>query len=194
MGRRASDKRERLVLAAAGRFHRDGLNGSSIADIARDADVPVGNVFYYFRTKDELIRAVVDHWVARIQSAMDSLLREALPERRLEAFLDNSAARADVYATMGCPLVALARDLRQSGNALSPLAADIIHPQVDWIDRMFAAMGIQNKEKHRAAQGILAALQGSFQMAFALADSDIIYATVEELKERVRILKRTAKT
>ncbi len=194
MGRLASDKKERLVRAAAERFHRDGLKGPSIADIARDADVAVGNVFYYFRTKDELIRAVVDHWIGRIHSAMDSLLPEEPPERRLEAFLDNSAARADVYATTGCPLIALARDLRQSGDALSPLAIDVIRPQIDWIDRMFRAMGIRNKEKHSAAPGILAALQGSLQMAFALGDADIIHATVEELKERVRILKRTAKT
>ena len=185
MGRQASDKRERLVRAAAERFHRDGLNGTSIAEIARDADVPVGNVFYYFRTKDELIRAVVDHWVERIHLTLDSLLPEEPPERRLKAFLDRSAERADIYAAIGCPLVALARDLRQSGGTLSPLAGNVIRPQIDWIDRMFSAMGVGKEEECGTAKRVLAALQGSFQMAFALGDPEVIHSTVEKLKRQV---------
>ena len=94
MASRASDKRQRLVRAAADRFHRDGLQGPSIAQIAREADVPVGYVFYYFRTKDDLIRAVLDHWVQHIQSTRESLLPNETPRRRLEAFLDASAERA----------------------------------------------------------------------------------------------------
>ena len=188
MARGPSDKKERLVRAAVALFHRDGLNGPSIADIARDADVPVGNVFYHFRTKDDLVRAVVDHWAARIDSATGAVLPEGTPEERLTAFLDAAAERADIYAAMGCPLVALARDLRQSGRLLSPLAATVIRPQLDWIGAMLGGMGVRKTEAALTARTMLAALQGSFQMAFALGDPDVIRATVEELKTQVPAL------
>ena len=190
MTRRPSDKKERLVRAAVALFHRDGLNGPSIADIARDADVPVGNVFYHFRTKDDLVRAVVGHWAARIDSAMGAVLPDGTPEERLTAFLDAAAERADIYAAIGCPLVALARNLRQSGRLLSPLAATVIRPQLDWIGAMLGAIGLRKDEAARAARTILATLQGSFQLAFALGDPDVIRATVEGLKTQIAALSR----
>ena len=41
-------------------MHQQGVERTTIADIAQAADVPVGNVYYYFKTKDELIDAAVD--------------------------------------------------------------------------------------------------------------------------------------
>ncbi|MBT3413924.1 MAG: TetR/AcrR family transcriptional regulator, partial [Nitrospina sp.] len=46
-----SDKREKLVQSAGKLFHQVGFNQTSIADIAEDSGVPLGNVHYYFKTK-----------------------------------------------------------------------------------------------------------------------------------------------
>ncbi|MBO0730160.1 MAG: helix-turn-helix transcriptional regulator, partial [Acidimicrobiaceae bacterium] len=48
-------KRERLVAAARDVCHRQGVEKTTLADIAEAADVPVGNVYYYFKTKDDLV-------------------------------------------------------------------------------------------------------------------------------------------
>ena len=52
-------KRERLVAGAREVMHRQGVENTTIADVAGAADVPVGNVYYYFKTKDELIDAAI---------------------------------------------------------------------------------------------------------------------------------------
>jgi AcrR family transcriptional regulator len=44
-------KREALVLAAAELFWMRGFEASSLADIAEASGVPLGNVYYYFKTK-----------------------------------------------------------------------------------------------------------------------------------------------
>ena len=44
--------------------YRDGFRESSLADIAKAAHVPVGNVYYYFKTKEELGEAVVERRLA----------------------------------------------------------------------------------------------------------------------------------
>jgi TetR/AcrR family transcriptional repressor of nem operon len=40
-------KRERLVAAACQLFHQQGVEMTTLADIAQAADVPVGNIYYY---------------------------------------------------------------------------------------------------------------------------------------------------
>lgn len=56
----ASTPRERLARAAATLFHQRGVRKTTLADIAQAAAVPLGNVYYHFRTKDALIEAVTD--------------------------------------------------------------------------------------------------------------------------------------
>ena len=48
-------KRERLVSSAREVIHQQGVEKATIADIAQAAQVPVGNVYYYYKTKDELV-------------------------------------------------------------------------------------------------------------------------------------------
>ena len=55
-------KRDRLVAAARTTIHQQGVEKTTLADIAAAADVPVGNVYYYFKTKDELVAAVLDSY------------------------------------------------------------------------------------------------------------------------------------
>jgi AcrR family transcriptional regulator len=52
-------KRDRLIEAAKTLFYQQGVTSTTLADIAERAMVPLGNVYYHFRTKDALIEAVV---------------------------------------------------------------------------------------------------------------------------------------
>ena len=55
----AAGKRERLVAAARQLFHEQGVEKTTLAEIAAAAEVPVGNVFYYFKTKDAIVASVI---------------------------------------------------------------------------------------------------------------------------------------
>ena len=54
------DKRTRLIETATKLAYGRGFRETSLADIAEAARVPVGNVYYYFKTKEELAEAVVE--------------------------------------------------------------------------------------------------------------------------------------
>jgi AcrR family transcriptional regulator len=56
-------KRERLIASAADLLHRQGVERTTLAEIAKAADVPPGNVYYYFKTRDELVHAVIESQV-----------------------------------------------------------------------------------------------------------------------------------
>ena len=66
-------KRERLVRAASELVHHQGVEKTTLAEIAEAADVPLGNVYYYFKTKDALLDAVVEAHVRGIEETIASL-------------------------------------------------------------------------------------------------------------------------
>ena len=60
MQKTKTDKRSRLIQTAVKLAYLHGFRTTSLADIAEAANVPVGNVYYYFKTKDEIGEAIVD--------------------------------------------------------------------------------------------------------------------------------------
>ena len=51
------EKRVRLTEAAETLFSQQGVHRTTLADIAQEAEVPLGNIYYHFRTKELLIEA-----------------------------------------------------------------------------------------------------------------------------------------
>ena len=48
----ASSKRDRLILAARDLIHSQGVERTTLADVADASGVPFGKVYYYFKTKN----------------------------------------------------------------------------------------------------------------------------------------------
>ena len=57
---RKTDKRIRLIEAAMILIHQQSFNLTTLADIAHKADVPLGNVYYYFKKKEDIGEAVIE--------------------------------------------------------------------------------------------------------------------------------------
>ena len=190
MVRRASDKRERLVAAALACFHEGGLARTSIAQVAARAGVPAGNVFYYFRTKDDLARAVVEEWRRLLAFYLTPLDALTDPWARLEAFLDQGAQLAGMYVAQGCPLAGLTRDLRQESPALGAEAPRIYAVQSDWITRQFTLAGWSEPETLTHARTLMARYHGAIQLAYAQSDATRLTDETTKLKAWLDELRR----
>src|SRR5215472_12712469 len=92
------DKRTRLIETATKLAYRRGFRETSLADIAEGANVPAGNFYYYFKTKDELGEAVVERRLAEFRAFRDQINRLASPKDRLLAFVDGIQRRKDQLA------------------------------------------------------------------------------------------------
>lgn len=182
MGRRPSDKRERLVAAAVERFHHQGYVGTSIADVARAAGVPAGNVFYYFRTKEDLARAVVGAWCRELAEDMALLDEEPDPWVRLARFVEGAAEGREGYARRGCPLAGLARDLRGEGDALGAEVARVYAVHHKWARAQFAGLGYAPDEAEAHARFLMAGHNGAILMAYAQNDEGLILSGVAALQ------------
>src|SRR5258707_14722787 len=81
------DKRTRLIETATKLAYGRGFRETSLADIADAARVPGGNVYYYFKTKEELAEAVVERLLEEFRAARAGWDRLRAPKERLLAFV-----------------------------------------------------------------------------------------------------------
>jgi AcrR family transcriptional regulator len=59
-------------------FHEKGFNGTRVHDIANDADVSQSLLHYYFRTKEQLFKLIVDDSISLIFKSMSPILKKEL--------------------------------------------------------------------------------------------------------------------
>lgn len=97
------DTRERLLEAAARVIARDGLNGSTTREIAREAGVNEVTLFRHFQTKDRLIAAVVARNFGREGEGQQP--QAPAPTGDLRADLQATAAVYDRLFTENLPLI-----------------------------------------------------------------------------------------
>ena len=121
--------------------YRDGFRESSLADIAKAAHVPVGNVYYYFKTKEELGEAVVERRLEEIRTFRAEMSRLSSPKERLFAFLDSIQRNKEELARAGCPLGGLCADFHKEGGALAKKSAELYSEPMGWIEEQFRAAG-----------------------------------------------------
>lgn len=169
-------KRERLVTAATRVLHTQGVEKTTIADIAHAADVPVGNVYYYFKTKDQLIEAAIGEH-ARTLRAMTASLEQhtATPQDRLKALIQDWVDQRQVAARYGCPTGTLCSELdkRDDGeNGLDRVAAGVMAQLLDWVEQQFKEMG---RGDHRElAVALVAAYQGISLLTNTFRDPELM--------------------
>src|SRR5919109_1288834 len=134
-------KRERLVASAADLLHRQGVQGTTLAQIAEAADVPPGNVYYYFKTRDDLVRAVIEERADSIRALLGSFERRSTPRARLKGLARSWADVADLVAAHGCPLGSLSSELNKQDDGLACDAAQLFTLVIDWAEAQFKALG-----------------------------------------------------
>ena len=156
-GAPAAGKRERLIAAAREVLHRQGVEATTLADIAAAADVPVGNVYYYFKTKDDLVAAAIGSHEELMSSAFADLSKHRTPRARLRAYIRMLTDRRDLVAASGCPQGTLCSELDKRGDALAGECAQLIAIPIDWTEKQFREMG------RRDARGLAVALVASYQ-------------------------------
>jgi len=174
-------KRERLVASAADLLHRQGVQRTTIADIAQAADVPPGNVYYYFKTRDEIVHAVIESQMQAVDALLTSLDKRSTPVARLKGLAESWTRNGPVIVEHGCPLGGLAYELNKDDDPLGADAARPLRTILNWSAAQFRQL------KQRNARGVavtfLSAIQGAALLANAFGDEEL-------LKQEIRRIER----
>ncbi|WP_454196750.1 TetR/AcrR family transcriptional regulator [Nocardia sp. Marseille-Q1738] len=173
-------KRERLAAAAARVFHEQGVEKTTIADIARSADVPVGNVYYYFKTKDQLVEAAITAQKHGLRDLIAVLEQHDAPQDRLKALVRSWVDQRDVAAQFGCPTGTLATELGKRADGLDRAVAAGLRELIDWVERQFAAMNREDADE--LAVALIASYQGISLLTNTFHEPELMLAEGRRLE------------
>jgi TetR/AcrR family transcriptional regulator, transcriptional repressor for nem operon len=187
MQKAQADKRTRLIDTAMKLAHRHGFRESSLADIAEAAHVPVGNVYYYFKTKEELAEAVVERRLAEFRAFRDEMDRLSSPKERLFAFVESIHRDRERLARGGCPLGGLCTELHKEGGALAKKSAALFTEPMRWLEEQFRALG-HEKDSRELAVHFFSAFQGMAAVALGTNDREVVVMEAKRLKDWIRTL------
>lgn len=173
-------------MAAASRFHEIGFHDSTIADVAREAGIPTGNVYYHFQSKDSLALAVLDYWQARTSATLNDIeVSHRGGAARISAFLAQTRRNAMTYVDLGCPLAALVRDFRGVRSETDSGAGNLFERQIEWLSAQFRDAGLARPKAAREALATLVSIQGGIGLAYALKSKKPLLAAISDAEDRL---------
>ena len=178
-------KRERLIEGALDQIHKRGYAATTLAKVAEASGVPLGNVYYYFKTKDELVQAVVKQHLARVEEIIQQADGQATPLSRILCLLELIESQADEVARHGCPMGCLNQELEKAGGRFEGQAEALFLKQLDWLEQQFLAAGRGDQEARSLAVHVLASVQGASLLCQSMRDTRILGRELGYLREWV---------
>ena len=173
-------KRYRLIAAACQLLHEQGVEKTTLGDIAQLADVPPGNVYYYFKTKDDIIEAVVQLHLQTIRATLAAIEdNHRTPKGRLKALVKVLAEQRDLIAEYGCPQGSLCSELNKRDCASDHIAVELIRVPLTWVEDQFRLMG--RRDAYDLAVTLIATYQGTALLSNTLSDSTLMIREARRL-------------
>jgi AcrR family transcriptional regulator len=180
-------KRERVIAAAGELVYRQGVTRTTLADIAQAADVQVGNLYYYFKTKDDIVAAIVRTHADQLEAVLAELdRRHQRPKPRLKALVRALAERRELVAHHGCRYGTLGSELAKQSGGADPLAALLMQIPLDWAEQQFRAMG--RRDARDLAVELVATYQGSALLANTLGQPELMARQTRRLERWIDTL------
>jgi TetR/AcrR family transcriptional regulator, transcriptional repressor for nem operon len=178
---RGKAKRDRLVTAARKAVHEQGVERTTPAMVAAEADVPLGNVYYYFKTKDELLSAVLDAYNDDYQMLNAILAGHRTPKARLKGLIRIWTSAPDRIAMHGCPIGSFCSELDKRDDELREQAAAVLSRLIAVAEDQFAQLG--RRDAHELAIAMVASWEGIALIANTLRDPTLLTAEGRRLEK-----------
>ena len=179
---RKTDKRIRLIEAAKVLMHRKGFNQTTLADIAQEADVPLGNVYYYFKTKEAIGEAVIEKRSAEYAEFFRKLDEHTDPKALLLSLLQFASEDLELIARYGCPVGGLCQELGKQGGSLADQAAKLLHDSLNWCETQFRSLGFGERSADMALN-MISNIQGIYLLTHTFKDPKLALRQAATLQD-----------
>jgi AcrR family transcriptional regulator len=132
----------------------------------------VGNVYYYFKTKDDLVYAAITAHADDITTTLAALDRHRTPKARLKAFVRMVTDQRELTARSGCPQGSLCSELDKRDDEVSRSCAQLIRLPIEWAERQLRAMG--RRDARELAVALIASYQGIALLTNTFRDPELM--------------------
>jgi TetR/AcrR family transcriptional repressor of nem operon len=184
--------RDHIVEAADDLFYRQGYEYTSFSDIADAVQISRGNFYYHFKTKDEILDAVINARLANTRKMLERWEIEGTkPADRIRSFIHILIAnRADIKR-YGCPVGTPCSELAKLNHGSQAEANKLFTLFRTWLRRQFTLLG-READADQLAMHLLARSQGVATLANAFHDERFIKQEVKQMCEWLRSCTESA--
>ncbi len=168
------DRKNQIIEAADRLIYERGYEATSFADIAVAVKISRGNFYYHFKSKDEILSAVIDKRLKDRQELLQSWqeLGED-PIQRIRSFINILIMNRAKIMKFGCPVGTLVTELAKLDHVAKNHANEIFTVFQNWLELQFEELNLHDQAKELASH-ILARSQGVATLASAFQDTDFI--------------------
>ena len=175
----AAATRQRIIMAAAAAFRKNGIAGTGLSDLMAAAGLTHGGFYRHFDSKDQIVAeactAAVDSLVGQLAAAASG----KSPQRGLKTIAENylSAAHRDEPAD-GCPLAALGSEMARADQRTRDAATQAFLKLVEVIAAQFGKA--RPEVVRRRALVAAATMIGALTMSRVVTDSELSAGILRE--------------
>lgn len=182
MTQRGKISRDRIVAAANRLVYTKGFNQTSFADVADEVGITKGNLHYHFRSKDDLLDAIVDHRIARITKQLAQWDQEFPDARdRLGRFVQMVLNEEADLVRYGCPMGSLNVELGKCQIPLQHKAREMFDLYQAWLEKTFRQLGKKNSKS--LGQHLLAMAQGAALLSYVYSDAKLLRKECKNIEQ-----------
>ena len=184
--------RQRISNVANQLLYRKGYNRTSFTDVVEEADVPRGNIYYYFKTKDDILKAVIGQRLETISTMLaewDRTIPEPLD--KLQRFVRIMYDSSPALLRSGCPMGSLTIELAKEQLDLKEQVKQVFDLFQRWLAAQFVELGYPQEARELSLQ-LLARGQGIIVVSQVYQDPGFLQRGTEELKRWLEELARYA--
>ena len=183
MGVKGEQNRNHIVSVANDLFYHHGYNQTSFTDIAEASEIPRGNFYYYFKTKDEILQAVIDRRLQGIEARLEEWQQEyGMPLDRLKRYVQIIRNVQSEAISYGCPMGSLNTELGKTQPELQKQAKKMFDLFRKWMEKQFTAMGYKQDAGLLAMQ-LLSRTQGIAVISHAYHDKKFIQSETKAIDD-----------
>ncbi len=177
-----SETRDDIVAVADELFYRQGYEHTSFADIAERLKISRGNFYHHFKTKDDILDAVIEKRLADRREMLGRWEMEGkTPEERIGRFIDILTVNGEKIRLYGCPIGTLTSELAKLNHAARTDANRLFVLFRTWLRRQFTALG-REVDADALAMQLLSRSQGAATLYNAFQDQDFIQREIDQMK------------
>ena len=171
------------IIACAGRlFYEHGFEGTSFTDIVEASGLFRGNIYHYFKTKDDILKAVIEQHLGGYRAILAKWDAEhKVAKVKLIAFVDMITGRKTELVEYGCPIGSLNTELGKDRRDLQQAASALFDLFRDWL-----AVCFRELDKSSDAESLALHLLGRAQ---GIAVISHVYRDAKLLRHETRLLR-----
>jgi TetR/AcrR family transcriptional regulator, lmrAB and yxaGH operons repressor len=195
-----SDSKAKLITATAKLLQTTGYHATSIKDIARVANAPIGSLYFLFPGgKDELVIAALEQSGREVADILAVLLADPITPQAVVATYFGAIQwlLTESAYTEGCPIATVALEAAPANEAIADTIAAAFEAWTSTLRSALERAGLPDQHLAVVATTTLAAVEGALILARASRQPDAfthVAAGITTLVEHLALPQPTNRT